>query len=706
MNNQPSILDQLSRQNANAQQDSNSIINNPTATPTAMTPAGDPGISSASITNALGSGTPQTVAAPTGNDNENWFTKLLPTIGNIGGGILGSLTDGFTGPLGTIGGGAAGSALGKALEDALTGKQAGGDILASAGEGALGGGLGVAGGALLKGAGGVLAGAGEKGLAAGEKAAADAAMLENATKTHNAFGAVPTAIKQGINPNQSLQGAQDLARTVGIDHTSPGEMLSTANTALEPLGIFRKDLLMGSGPVNTAGVVDAARNKVAPSMSDIIQSSLHNTHPVTGEQVGSDLTSTLGDPTAIVSGKRLTLPNNASNQFITYAKNLLTPIESKTADPEAVLNASIKVGKDAQAARELAANTSASDVTGLNAAKAEAMTNLDHSVKDMLYNRPEIDSAVAGTNGNFTAAHTGGNQLLADHINNGLTTAQSGQDINKLMSEYMNLKAQGGAGVKVAGDTSSTGAVNGVKQELGMGPDFPVDASGNPVAQIAAALPHPIISAAGKALNVLNPSAGGARSAGAVKLGNLLEKMAPAAGITGGAVVGNSPNMTGGANASTAVGQGGIVSNAVPNAGSIESLLSSNNPQAHMLGQDMLYAAHRMPGQTGTGLGAGDFAEAGNLNKVSTAQNQLATLTNLLNEAGGAQGPIGGFLAKLGAGFTGGAAGTYDSQAEQLVRQLNEVLGTNVAAPSMMTDQGTANNVLRQLQSALTTNGI
>ena len=60
-------------------------------------------------------------------DTGNWFTKLIPTLGSIGGGILGGIGGSFIAPVagsfaGGIAGASAGDALGKSIENALEGK--------------------------------------------------------------------------------------------------------------------------------------------------------------------------------------------------------------------------------------------------------------------------------------------------------------------------------------------------------------------------------------------------------------------------------------------------------------------------------------------------------------------------------------------------------------------------------------------------------
>lgn len=99
----------------------------------------------------LGQTNPQAQSQP--QSHGNWFERLLPTIGGIGGGILGSLAMPF---LGTAAGSGIGGALGQELENSLTGSK--GSTMASGLENAAGGLLGDVGGSLL---GGVIGKAGD-----------------------------------------------------------------------------------------------------------------------------------------------------------------------------------------------------------------------------------------------------------------------------------------------------------------------------------------------------------------------------------------------------------------------------------------------------------------------------------------------------------------------------------------------------------------
>lgn len=694
---QPSILDQI---NANT-----NSYGAPALSPDSSSQSQSVAPLSALNSLSQGQSTPVTPAAP---QSGNWLTHLLPTIGSIGGGLLGTLTDEFTGPLGTIGGSAAGGGAGKALENLIEGnKDEGSGVLSSTGEGALGGAGGEIAGNLLKGVGGVLASQAGKGIDAADQAVNDAADVAKAQETRNVFGPVPNAIKQGIYDNQSLAGAQKLAGEVGINPNDPQAMVDAANKALEPLSDIRMNAVAAAGPINTAGAIDQTGSKVIPGIDDIINGSLHNAHPLTGESLGQDLTATLGPTDQIaVKGNSLTLPNNESTKFITSAKQILDPVTGNNVDPNDLLNASVKVGQNAQAARELAANTSASDVQGVNAAKAQAWTNLDKSLNDILYNRPEVDKFASTIPGVLTTDDTGGNAALAQTLNNKIGNIQSGNDVNKVMSDFMNLKNQGNAALKVAGDTSSASNLAAVKQAAGMGPNIPladVDSSG---ADALGAIPHPQAKLLSKVLNLGNN--GGIGGAAKMNLGTTLQRIAPIAGLSGADVAANSPNsVMGQAGAGSAIGQN---INQTPTIGSsgnvLQDIMNSTSPNTAALKLDIINAEHRGAGAGGVqqaGIDTAGAQELQQLQAANAAEQQLKQYINLYNQAGGAQGPIGGLLNQLGSQFTGGPAAQLPAQQAQISEALKGLLGSNVNVnlPSIMQNQQSANGVLAQLQSGL-----
>lgn len=645
-------------------------------------------------------------------DTGNWFTKLIPTLGSIGGGILGGIGGSFIAPVagsfaGGIAGASAGDALGKSIENALEGKDTsmqdlGGAALEGAGGQLLGAGIGK----VIGGVGKIVGNVGEKGLVAQGVADTAAQKVADLKDIGNVYGGVSKGTTQGIYNNQNLNGALDLAKGIGANHLNPQELVDNSNTALNNLAELRSNAVGAGGAINTAGAVDTQGNKIVPSINDIINAALHGTHPVTGEGIGTDLTNTLGS-TDLIAGanKRLVMPNNASTQFLDYAKQKLGVLQNSTTDPEALLNASTQIGRDAQTARNLASNTSESDVTGINAAKAQAMTNLDNHLNDMLYNRPSVDAAVAGLPGVTMANGETAAPGLGQFLNDKVASAQTGKDLNGIMSQFMNMRNQGQSALEVAGNPANSGAIKAA-QALIPETQGGTQVAGNGLGDIIGSSNHPLGKILGSALKI--GSQGGATGKVAVNLGSVLQRIAPISGVAAGQTIANSPNYGGPANANTAIG-GNMQPTGIGSSGNpVADILNSSSPNTIALKQLLSLTqnggGYNVPSEMAA-YAAPAADELKSLNSVNSAQSQLASLVDLYNKAGGAQGPMGGLLAKLSGIFTGNPAASYDRQAQQLAEQISQLTGTHINAPSLTMNQSSANGVLAQLQAALASYG-
>jgi len=640
-------------------------------------------------------------------DSQPWWQKLLPTALSIGGGLLGTLADPFTMGAGTFIGAGAGDALGKSIQNGMAGKDTtlqdlGGAALEGAGGQLLGAGIGKAVGGIGK----VIGGVGEKGLAQEATANTAQAALDHAQATRNAFGDVSKYLKEGVNPEQSLKGAQDLATRVGVNNVNPSEMLNAAKNGVDALGNVRSNILSKVTNIPTAGVVDASGNKVAPSISDMINSSLHNTHPITGEQVGVDRTGVLGSIEPVFGGKgKLVLPNNASTAFQTEASNILNSVINKpNVSALDLQNAQSLVGQKANDIAKAAATAQGTDAIKLKE-QAGAWQDLNNHLKGM-FNHPEIDSGVSGMTGNLTAKDVGGNQALADELNSRITGAQTNQDLNTSLSHFLNMRDIAKGAVSAGNNTSSAAAVRAAKEALPVTEGGLAAAPGNVLANTVGATNHPVAKLLGGVLNI--GSKGGAAGHATSNLGSLLQRISKVAGPVAGETITNSPNYVSAAGANTAIGQNmqpqgiGVSGNAT------QDILNSNSPVALPL-QELLRlhqngGGYNVPSEMGT-IAPLAQQSLNQMTSANSAQSQLDELIKLYNAAGGAQGPIGGLLSKLGASFTGGAAASYQPQADQIAKQISQLTGTNINAPSLMQDQGTANSVLQQLQQALSSYG-
>lgn len=667
----------------------------------------------------------QTTPQPGQGDGNggNWFTKALPTIGSIAAPILGALLAPETGGASLLAGlalASAGSGAGKLGENALEGKKDLGEGVGGAAlEGGIGQAVGGAAGKLLGGAAGAIGKVADQGIASKTLGTTAEQAFKDAQDIKNVYGAVPSATKQGIYDNQNLKGALDLAKNIGSNPLNPSEYVDHANVALNNLSDIRREVVHAGGPINTAGVIDEQGTKVAPSISDIIESALRGTHPTTGEQVGSDLTSALGSTDLVAgAGKKLVAPNNASMDFINYAKQKLGGLEGNATDPQQLLDASTAIGQDAQNARNLAAKTAESDVSGTNAAKAQAMTALDNHLNDMLYNRPSVDQAVSGLPGVKIGADESVPPQLQDYLNQKIGQATTGKEVNSLMSQFMNLKNQGNEALKVAGDPTNSGAMNALKAELPV--DEQAGAVGIPTSKtgLVTTVANKLFNAVGNggvtsniasklANNLTGASAVANKIASRLPEGatpNIAGNYATNAGLygtLGAQTIAGAPNYQGPAGTGTAVNALDIPQGS---GNPFQDILHSNDiasTPAKMAIIDSMFN-----GAMGNHTSLSDPAIAEYLNKQQSLRNAAAQVNSYiqaLNAAGGAQGRVGGLLGQLGGVLTGGPAAALGNQQAAVEHSLSQALGRPVSLPNMQLTQSGANGVLGQLNAALHT---
>lgn len=652
--------------------------------------------------------TTPSVSTPTTQPSGNWFTHLIPTIASIGGGLLGTLADPFTAGLGTVAGGAGGAALGQSIENSLEGKDTtAGDLGGAALGGAIGGGIGKGIGAATKGIGGLIKGQAEKGLTqeAATTAAQDA--LGNSQALRNLYGDIPKAQLEGTNPDQALSGAIDLAGKVGVDPLDSQTVLDTSKTALDALGNVRSNVLSNAGDIPTAGIVDEAGNKVAPSISDMINSSLHNTHPITGEQLGPDRTGVLGslEPTFGAKGK-LVIPNNASSQFQTEASNMLSGVLDKpNVNALDVQNAQSIVG---QKAHDVA--TAASTATGKDAielkAQADAWKDLNNHLKGM-FDHPSVNEGVAGTPGNLTAEDVGGNQALADELNSRIGSAQTNQDLNTSLSHFMNMKNIAQGAVAKGNNPASAAAVRDAKQALAEANGTANDGStinSTSTGNVLGAIPHPHTKILGAVLNAGNN--GGKLGIAKQNLGTTLQRIA-ALGTKDG-----SP------------GALPIIAGQLPVGAAMAGSQPSDQPQSYLTGGagGNPMQPNQIPGQTQESptqqalriaiAGMGDPYEAsayapivqqltGTAQSADTGNAVLQSLEQAYQKAGGGQGLAGGLFSKIGGALTGNDVSAYEKQRQQAVALLTQ-LGIPISAiPDVTSTAPAAQGQFQGAQSVL-----
>jgi hypothetical protein len=452
---------------------------------------------------------PQAPQSSQPQDNENWFQKLLPTIGSVGLPLLGAALAPETGGLSLLASTAlagAGGALGKGAEDLSAGKDLNaGDLLSSGAESAGGNLLGAGIGKAIGGIGGVISNVGEKGLANEGAVNAAEQVANDAQTTRNVFGGVKPSVLKANN----LSDTQDLAREVGADPNAPQDFVNTSNNANDIYNGIINNVLAKNGGVDTTGMNDIFKNAI-------------------GKNAG-----TLGgtDPVALARG-RIGLSNTPGAKLYQQLQDLSAGISNKAeADPNDVRSMISQVGALAADAKPgVSAVTGAVDPT--QKATYNTLNDIYGQLKGSLYNRPGVQEDIASLKGNIQPEDVGGNPQLAQHINDAISNAGSHQDILDELSKFTQMGNLGKAALTESQNTASAAALNAAKQGL---PD-----TGNPAGatstagDFASSLNHPIAKLTGAALNI--GAKGGAGGKAAVNLGSTLGRIAPFTGSVAGEI--------------------------------------------------------------------------------------------------------------------------------------------------------------------------
>lgn len=577
----------------------------------------------------------------------NWFTHLLPTLGSVAAPIIGGLLAPETGGLSLLAGAGlsgAGAAAGKAAENGAEGKQLfnGGDLTAGA-EG-LAGGLagGVAGKVIGKGA-SILGNTAEN---IATKQAADTAAQDSIDTAANTYKDVSPQLQKAYNAKDSLAHVTNM----GYDVADPTNLTHVANTSNDVLNDVLDKSLANSGPVDMSNYPQLIKDAIAKESG------------------------TLGsyDPTALAKG-RLGTPNNPAGKLLSQLEDLGAGIAKTNGDPNELRGLTTKLGQLAQDAKP-----TVTQATGAIDPQQRAIYNVINDVRDKvktaLYDRPEVNDALAGQEGNLTAKDVG-TQELADHLNGVISGAGSGdktaaQDLLNEISRNINIGNLGQEGSKVGQIVTSTGAKARAAAESGLGE---AGASGNPILEMGNNFvggPHTgILSAAVKGAThaAQNPAILKTLS----RMGNLTAKIAPAAG----AAIGTAPNLA--ADPTTMPGgmpaggtMGGTMNNGQPmqsSGNSYQDLVNAMQAQA-VLAPSM-------------GGGASSFLSqiAPQLQKNQLLESSLPGLMSSYANAGGAQG-TGGILSRLSGLIPGTAAHTYQQQQVELAAQLGNAMGISPQA--------------------------
>jgi len=619
----------------------------------------------------------------------NDLAKLAPTIGMIGGGLLGTATDVIDGPLGTIGGATAGGDIGQMVQDWMTHTP-------------------VTGGQMLKqsaiGAGSSLVGEGLGSLFdAGGDAAANA--IDNAAKSQAEANEAERVGQEfaSIKPEYANVGkALDTMKSLGIPNASAQDMANVG------------PIYTGSNPETGTGIMNFVKNDALARAGGTVDLSdtMDGLHadlatPENQFQLGSE------DPVSSSKGQLPKAPNNVATKIVQQVRNMLP---GDTIDSSGQLATQL-APEDAQdllrsIGKQMSATTPQVNAQGLvdPAAQAEnsVWRNLYYSVKDSLYNRPEVDAAVANTTvtPELEAA-------IDDAISSrGITDPQVAANIK---ADLIN-KINNGQTMQDWLDSESP-MVNVSK----VGETATKDMANNPqlARNVKLNTPKAAESTIGK---VLNSKIAKAAEMGSAVMGISDPNQSPWAkaaelGVGGAGLLDAAPelvpkmaSMLSRLSAPAIEGAAGIATMPQPTQQTepIRQGGTNVNPYATLPGSApsalALLAASGMAGLLDpyTASAYAPLAEAAmpQIQKAQTAESELQQLESMLSQAGGAQGGLMGLLQQLRAQVSGGPVRTYQQNLQALQPILSQ-LGINSPLPSVTSTPQAARLGFQQAQAGL-----
>ncbi len=556
----------------------------------------------------------------------NTLERLLPTIGSIGGGILGDLLPG--GPITGMAGAAGGGAFGKWLENKLTGQSDANGVGGSALEGAIGQGVSGVGGAVAKGAQAVL---GKVVAPLAEKGATKLVQGQFAKGTLGADEANALLSKYGIS---DVRQVPQIASQVTGSAQGSGAAL---NKGVE-------QALMTSGkPVDVTGLIS---EKGGPGMvNDLV-----NNETAVGANAGNKIIQTVNKSVQNMMGG-----NSGS-------------IGSQAADP-------LDVFQQAKVFEKLGADA-ADKATRTGNAEQAGVANVYKNLADELHMRAFTPGGVAvpltdeikGQIIDGLSSVKDINPKAYAQLTGEVSNAQNAADLRPLQSLWVRANQAFDKTAKI--------------ENMGGGTSASTIAAGT--APLAVATPHGLLaSAAGVALK--SQPADRAGAAALNKLSDFTSKAAaskiiPALVKSGTLAMTNAPNdvaSPNGASLTNNLTQGGTTPGA--------TMQPQQNP-LNELYQTLLSQEQSGAGLT---PGSGNLVSALQaitpmIQKQQLAQPVISNLEQSFNNAGGAQGLGGGLVSKFTGLIPGTAANTYQNQQTSAAATLAQLLGISPAEAATM----------------------
>lgn len=642
---------------------------------------------------------PAPAPAPQGK-SPNLLERLLPTVGSILGGIAGAPLDPFTGGLASVGLAGLLGGGGKALENGLTGQKVlQGNDLTSGLESAAGQGIGKGVGALIGKGGSALSNLGANRAAAAASTTADQAAADEAARIGNEFASVKPHMAQ-VGPALEKLNSLGITNPTAADAQSIGNIYTGSNpeSGIGVINFYKKQALdQAGGSVNLDSTMDNLHNTLASPENQVLG----------GEQ-----------PVTSAKGQLPKLPSNPATSIVDQVRGML-PGDTMGADGQLTQELSpqdgrsllTKIGEQINATKPVESPTTGK-LDPADVATNNVWKSIYNDVKQSVYGRPEVDAAVQGlkvgpdesaviddairSNG-VTDPKVAAN-IKAD-LTNTLNNASSAQDLLSAEQPMVNVSKVGSIAtkdttnnpqlprnVRAAKAGAKTGSPASSKL-LGAG----VDLGGAYEGLVGG---HPAALLAPLAYNLMkNPAALQAT-------GGLLSKIGSSA-LPGaaGQVVANSPN-----DIATPDNQSTIGANMQnPLQGSLLSQL---------LGQDLGAGREALTDPYLASNFSPEISQLSSLlpmaQKVAAAQASAQQLASLFNQAGGAQGPVGGLLSRLGQTLTGGPAsffgsnlGTQENQAAQGIAGVTGQSPGQIMTPQVTQNQPTAQAALQNIYSLI-----
>lgn len=597
---------------------------------------------------------PSSTPAPGGGGGGNWFTNLAPTIGSVGGGILGTV---FGGPLGGIAGAAGGGALGQGIEDAGQGKNPleMNDVTTGLESGA-GQGLGEG---LMGGVGSLLGKVGGSGAVQAGSDMAVKKLLSDQLGQHILDpGANPDTIVQTLMDNgitDLSKAPQVLGQLTGkVDQETGGGGLLTqgvdylmqklADNGITIKGDYGADTAdkILADPKMPAGTTPTATNQIKSTIDDELQKA-----GLTKQSIGFGVQPNLdgADPAAVRQGIR----------------NL----------------------RDAARAQPY------NDPSGKAAAMAYGKL-ADQMSQDLFQHpyavvTPQMKSDMIDSLSSYGAK----SPKMVANMSQKILKAGNAQDLNNAQTDLVQAIKAAESPVNKAATMSAKGVVKGLT---------PIVAGGF--------MGGPVGAAGGLGLDALGTPTGAAM-AGKMAAGapGALQAVADAMTSTPGMVLGGIP---GAAAAGTAqmqpTGNGAGITNAGGGTAVDQSNGGTGGPMnapdiAQTLSQmDQMMAADPA---LASSLAPQIAALSEKAQNINAAQQALQHYAQTLQQAGGAHGPLLGLLQQLGGAVTGGPAAQLGGQGAAVQAALKNAGAGPMQLPGLMSNPAGAASSLGQAQSVL-----